>query len=118
PYTTRRTTQQTRPHTYVDPPANPPAHARPVTRGGRLSSRNRSGWRYPAIPDLRVDVPAHATRTVTLGPLPWRAGPSSYWWPNVPYRHGYRAQLHDLALTLDGRPAARYRFGFREFRQV
>jgi hypothetical protein len=58
---------------------------------------------------------------VTVCPVTWILGSSSYWWPNVPYRSGYRAQLHDLAIhaaTDDGHSSdAIYRFGFRESTQ-
>jgi hypothetical protein len=93
-----------------------------------------------------VIVPARATTKVTVGPVEWKAGRESYWWPNVPYRRGYRAQLHDLRLGI-AKPASKrrcrgsgrkrracqrrrraarrkrlggalYRFGFREARQA
>ena len=64
---------------------------------------------------------ARSTAKVTVGPVAWNLGSASYWWPNVPYRPGYRAQLHALsvhAATDDGRTSdARYRFGFRESTQ-
>jgi hypothetical protein len=78
---------------------------------GRVAS---VGLRLPAT---TVRVPAGQRRTVTLGPVRWGEGPSSYWWPNVPYREDYRAVLHDLALDLDGEEAGSWRFGFREFEQ-
>jgi hypothetical protein len=71
-----------------------------------------------------VTVPANSTKTVTVGPLSWRAGADSYWWPNLPYKAGYRAQLHDLTLTAStpgnvvADSTSRIRFGFRETRQV
>jgi hypothetical protein len=101
--------------------ANASARKRTVTLRGRLRSWNGRRWRYPRIPARRFRVRAHSTRTVTIGPLHWRAGRTSYWWPNVPYRHGYRAQLHVLRLSLAAgrlRSRAAYRFGFREMRQV
>src|SRR4051812_41632729 len=97
---------------------------------GRLSSWNRRPWRYSTLPDRWVTVPAHATRTFTSPAVAWNLGPESYWWPNLPYRPGYRAQLHDLALVLHGAERGRHddrsmasssalvRFGFRESRQV
>ena len=64
---------------------------------------------------------AHSTGTVTVGPVTWNLDSTSYWWPNVPYRSGYRAQLHGLtvhAVTDDGHTSdATYRFGFREATQ-
>src|SRR3954447_9861877 len=101
---------------------------------GRLSSWNRRPWRYPTLRDRWVTVPAHATQTFTSPAVAWNLGPESYWWPNLPYRPGYRAQLHDLELELHGahghthssrshdddvKPSgALVRFGFRESRQV
>jgi hypothetical protein len=87
----------------------------------RLSSCNRRPWRYPELAGRSVVVPAHATRTFTSDAVSWNLGPDSYWWPNVPYRPGYRAQLHELSLELHGRRErshALVRFGFRESRQV
>ncbi|MEX2194271.1 MAG: glycoside hydrolase family 2 TIM barrel-domain containing protein [Thermoleophilaceae bacterium] len=75
------------------------------------------GFAYPSLPSRTVTVPAGSTAKVTIGPVAWGLGRESWWWPNVPYRRGYRAQLHDLRLQAGG-SRARYRFGFREFRQV
>ncbi|MFL5822746.1 MAG: glycoside hydrolase family 2 TIM barrel-domain containing protein [Solirubrobacteraceae bacterium] len=92
---------------------------------GALSSWNRRHWRYPKLPARTVSVPARKTVSVTIGPVRWRLGRASYWWPDVPYRRRYRAQLHNLTLTLRSRSGsrlavsrARYRFGFRETDQV
>ena len=105
---------------------------RVVTLEGSLRSWNRVGWVYPSIPRQQVVVPANTTATVTVGPLRWRAGEKSYWTPNVPYKAGYTAQLHDLDIRTTSRPEdersakfkatthaeAGVRFGFREMRQV
>ena len=91
---------------------------------GNVASWNRAPWRYPAIGDRRISVSADTTLKVTVGPLAWRAGQDSYWWPNLPYRSGYRAQLHELDVRLNPREPAMQtstsdvRFGFRELRQV
>lgn len=101
--------------------ANTSSSARTVTLTGALTSDNGSSFSYPALPSKTVTVPAHSTSTVTVGPVAWNLGSASYWWPNVPYQAGYRAQLHDLAVhaaTDDGHTSdATYRFGFREFTQ-
>jgi hypothetical protein len=95
-----------------------------VRLDGSLSSWNGTGWQYPKLPHPAVTVPAHGTLTVTVGPVAWVAGTGSYWWPNVPYRAGYRAQLHELRLSLTTPQSAilpsqaRVRFGFRELKQV
>jgi hypothetical protein len=84
-----------------------------------LSSWNNAGWRYPNLPARQVRVPARQTVTVTVGPVAWRAPAGSYWYPNVPYRADYRAQLHNLDLRLDSMPSTYHiRFGFREVAQV
>ena len=98
--------------------------AQQATLSGELDSANGANWKYPSIGSQRVMVPADQTIKVTVGPLAWRAGSDSYWWPNVPYRAGYRAQLHDLVVELDPREPAMQsstsdvRFGFRETKQV
>ncbi len=100
---------------------NTSASARTVTLTGSLSSDNGTSFSYPTLPSATVTVAAHSTAKVTVGPVAWSLGTTSYWWPNVPYRSGYRAQLHDLAVhaaTDDGHTSdATYRFGFREFTQ-
>jgi hypothetical protein len=91
-----------------------------VTLTGHLTSWNHAGWTYPAIEGRRVTVPANATQEVTVT-VPWTLGSASYWWPNVPYRPHYRAQLHLLHLSVQGdaglKDSATYRFGFREVDQ-
>lgn len=100
--------------------ANATDRRRRVRLAGTLRSSNHGRWQYPHVPRRVVWVGPHRTARVTLGPLRWRAAPRSYWWPNVPYRRGYRAQLHELTLRVGSarRVAARYRFGFRELRQA
>jgi len=104
--------------------ANDSASRATVTLDGKLSSFNRQNWTYPTVPTQSLTVSPHATKTVTVGPLDWSASTASYWWPNVPYRPDYRAQLHELDLQLVslGSPsqasAARVRFGFRQIDQV
>jgi adhesin HecA-like repeat protein len=92
-----------------------------VTLTGALTSDSAGSFSYPQLPQQTVTVPARSTAKVTVGPVAWDLGPTSYWWPNVPYRPGYRAQLHRLtinATTDDGRTSdATYRFGFRESSQ-
>ncbi len=107
--------------TYDVSVTNTSASARTVTLTGSLASDNATSFSYPTLPGKSVTVAAHSTSTVTVGPVAWNLGTTSYWWPNVPYRSGYRAQLHDLSVhasTDDGHTSgAAYRFGFREFTQ-
>lgn len=107
--------------TYDVSVTNTSAAARSVTLTGELASDGGGSFAYPALPSRTVSVPARSTAKVTVGPVAWNLGAASYWWPNVPYRQGYRAQLHRLsvhAATDDGRTSdAAYRFGFRESTQ-
>ena len=107
--------------TYDVSVTNTSGSSRSVTLTGSLASDNGTSFSYPTLPSATVTVAAHSTAKVTVGPVAWNLGTTSYWWPNVPYRSGYRAQLHDLAVhasTDDGHTSdATYRFGFREFTQ-
>jgi hypothetical protein len=107
--------------TYDVSVTNTSASSRTVTLTGSLASDTGSSFSYPALPSRTVTVAPRSTAKVTVGPVAWNLGSASYWWPNVPYRSGYRAQLHALsvhAATDDGRTSdARYRFGFRESTQ-
>ncbi|MBN1170966.1 MAG: RICIN domain-containing protein [Micromonosporaceae bacterium] len=100
---------------------NASASSRTVTLTGSLASAGGASFTYPVLPSRTVTVAAHTTAKVTVGPVGWSLDSTSYWWPNVPYRSGYRAQLHLLAVhaaTDDGRTSdAAYRFGFRESTQ-
>ncbi|MFD4872454.1 hypothetical protein ACFWOB_03685 [Streptomyces sp. NPDC058420] len=97
---------------------NTSGSSRTVTLTGTLAFDNSTSFNYPALPGKTVTVAAHSTAEVTVGPVAWNLGSSSYWWPNVPYRSGYRAQPHRLSVhasTDDGHTSdASYRFGFRE----
>ena len=88
-----------------------------------LSSWTCDGTTYPSVPSMPVSVGAGSTVKVTLGPVTWGLGPSSYWWPNVPYVQGYQAKLHVARVTVTpdaaggGATAAHsipVRFGFRQ----
>jgi len=92
-----------------------------------LSSWTCDSFPYPTLPGVPVSVPAGTVQKVTVGPVAWGLGPTSYWWPNVPYAQGYRAKLHTAAVTVTpdaagGGAAAAHtlpvRFGFRQSRQV
>ncbi|WP_405086134.1 RICIN domain-containing protein [Microbispora sp. NBC_01389] len=100
---------------------NTSSSARTVTVTGELSSEGGGTFSYPALPSRTVTVGARSTAKVTVDSVAWNLGSTSYWWPNVPYQSGYRAQLHRLkvrAATDDGRTSdATYRFGFRETTQ-
>jgi hypothetical protein len=97
------------------------------TVGVALSSWTCDSLKYPTVPSSPVSVGAGKTVKVTLGPVTWGLGTSSYWWPNVPYVQGYRAKLHVAQVTVTpdatgGGAAAAHsipvRFGFRQTRQV
>ncbi len=94
-----------------------------ATVSASLQSWNCDTWTYPTLPPMQVSVPAGQSVTVTLGPVAWGLGPTSYWWPNIPYESGYRAKLHYAVVSVAGAtgtpPHTRaIRFGFRDIHQV
>jgi Glycosyl hydrolases family 2, TIM barrel domain/Glycosyl hydrolases family 2, sugar binding domain len=130
-----RTSVQTRTLQYDVTVTNGSDRPRTAWLSAHLRSWNHSPWRYPRLAPREVTVPAGTMQTFAMPTVAWTLGKGSYWWPNVPYRPGYRAQLHELSLRLDsandGGPAHRWsgkehmapsramiRFGFRESRQV
>lgn len=86
---------------------------------GSLSSWNSAPFAYPRITAQLVTVAAQSKVSVAIAPVAWKLGPTSYWWPNVPYKSGYRAKLHILTvhLTKNGQTldTSTARFGFRQF---
>jgi hypothetical protein len=97
---------------------NETSRERSLTIGGSFSSWNRKKWSYPALTPVQIKVAANSTVKATLGPVPWKLGPDSYWWPNIPYREDYLAQLHFLNLQVKEGAALLQsypqRFGFVE----
>ncbi|HSY43355.1 MAG TPA: glycoside hydrolase family 2 TIM barrel-domain containing protein [Candidatus Acidoferrum sp.] len=92
-----------------------------ATLVSKIQSAGPANFHYPAIPDLTVSLPARSSRVVELPQISWNLGEKSYWWPNVPYRARYRAQLHELHLDLHvaGKIVPfNQRFGFRQFQAV
>ncbi len=89
-----------------------------VSLSGALGSWNCSSFGYPSIPATMVTAFAGKTTVATVGPIHWGLGPTSYWWPNVPYQAGYKAQLHNLKVDLSAGGQVKHekvaRFGFRE----
>jgi hypothetical protein len=89
-----------------------------VSLSGALSSWNCDANTYPAIPTSMVTVPAGMTQVTTVGPISWGLGPTSYWWPNVPYVQGYNAKLHNLTVDMSVGGQVKHeqivRFGFRD----
>jgi len=92
-----------------------------------LSSWSCDTVTYPTLPATPVSALAPGkTVKVTVGPVTWGLGASSYWWPNVPYTKGYRTKLHVARVTVTpdatggGAEAAHslpFRFGFRQIKQ-
>ena len=71
-----------------------------LTLRATLSSWNKSNWHYPKLPAVEIVVPSGGTVKTTIGPVAWNLGQESYWWPNIPFREGYQAQLHFLNLEI------------------
>jgi hypothetical protein len=80
---------------------NRAADTREVTLSGAFTPWNRgTTWRYPTIAPISLLLAPDQTQVVRLGPVKWTLGRASWWWPNVPYRSDYRAQLHNLTVTM------------------
>jgi hypothetical protein len=92
--------------------------AQDVTLSGALASWNCDPFAYPTIADKTVTAAPATTTTVTVGPIKWGLGTTSYWWPNVPYQPDYKARLHNLTVQLAraGKTihSKAVRFGFRQ----
>ena len=75
--------------------------ARTVTLKSVLESWNKDPWAYPQISDASFTVAAGQTLKASIGPVAWKLGIESYWWPNIPFREDYQAKLHLLNLSLE-----------------
>jgi len=71
--------------------------------------------------NLIITVQANNVEKITLT-SDWTFGEKSYWYPNIPYKEGYKAKLHILKLDLyeAGKliHSTDTRFGFREIKQT
>jgi hypothetical protein len=98
---------------------NAGSSSRSVVLDGKLASYNKSDWTYPSLPARAATLPPGTVTKLTVGPVAWNLGQASYWWPNIPFREDYAAQLHNLNLTLKQgtTPLDAYtqRFGFAEY---
>ena len=83
------------------------------------SPQNIKNWHYPALPDQPVTLAPHSETSVDLKPVKWTLDPSSYWWPNIPFREDYGAVLHQLNVTIESGEKSidsiTRRFGFAEY---
>ena len=79
---------------------NETAEPKALTVGGLFSSWNQREWVYPSLSPVAVAVPAKSTVKVALPTVDWKLGEQSYWWPNIPFREDYVAQLHFLSLQV------------------
>lgn len=76
------------------------ASEKSLVLSGQLSPWNSGSWQYPAIPDVKVVIPAGQSKEIVIGPMKWGLGTKSYWWPNIPFREDYTATLHNLVLDI------------------
>ena len=99
--------------------ANRTSQAKHLVVNSSLTSWNGSLWDYPRIDPVEITLAGNEIRKVTLGPVDWNLGRESYWWPNKPFHEDYRAQLHNLTITVteEGRvvDSKTRRFGFVEW---
>ena len=100
--------------------ANTTKMPKTIVLKGTLTSWNKRDWNYPPLPDREMHIPAGETARVTME-VPWRFGPESYWWPNIPFREDYQAVLHCLNLSLVEEKQVVHqwvqRFGFVEYKE-
>jgi hypothetical protein len=93
--------------------------SRTVIISGKLSSWNNDKWKYPILPDKTVTIPGNSTIKIAFDPVRWNLGPTSYWWPNKPFREDYKSKLHNLQFSLnEGKKSLSKitkRFGFVEW---
>lgn len=98
---------------------NTTAQAVTVTVQRYLSSAGAGAFTYPSLPSVTASLAPHERRTVDCGRTGWGLGSASYWWPNVPYRPGYRTQLHQLTVSASAEGLCEHsvtqRFGYRQF---
>ena len=87
---------------------------------GSFASWNNDNWQYPCISETEFIVKADSVEKIAFS-VDWTLGEESYWYPNVPYREGYKTKLHILKLNLHEEKqlihSVETRFGFREIRQ-
>ena len=92
-------------------------HLVPYITDGKRTIVGAAHWRTVA----GVLSPGESS-AISLPTVPWTLGPSSYWWPNVPYTRNYSAKLYHLGvdITSDSGISEHFdqRFGFREFKAV
>lgn len=90
---------------------------REVSLKSGLRSWNESQFEYPNLEKKTITIMPGKTVKVNIT-TKWDLGSDSYWWPNIPFREDYVAQLHLLDLELyDGKKRVFFdskRFGFVE----
>ena len=90
-----------------------------IVKAGYHAWGSRKQGAYPGEARFEVSVAPGETRILDTGQVRWPGGPASYWWPNVPYRQGYTAKLHELSVSVhEGSTVIdmlKQRFGFRDF---
>jgi hypothetical protein len=65
-----------------------------------LNSWNGDQWNYPVLDPVNVIISPRQIKKIEIGPVQWKPGPESYWWPNKPFREEYKARLHNLTIAV------------------
>ena len=88
---------------------------------GEFHSLNGNTRVYPGINEKSAIIEPLNSVCITLDTVEWSPGRDSWWWPNIPYKEGYKAQMHILRLSLresdETIHTCDFRFGFREIKQ-
>jgi hypothetical protein len=71
-----------------------------VVLSSALNSWNERNWYYPKLEPVTITLDKNEIKKIILEPVSWNLGKESYWWPNKPFREDYKAQLHNLNLSI------------------
>lgn len=71
-----------------------------VSVRSELTSWNGAKWNYPEFEPVTVIIGQGETKKITVPPVTWNLGSTSYWWPNKPFHEDYTATLHNLNISL------------------
>jgi hypothetical protein len=71
-----------------------------ITSDIKKWGKNPDRWDYPIISDQKITLAANSKNKVIIGPVLWKLGTKSFWWPNIPFVESYMAKLHYLNISI------------------